>query len=110
MRSYERKKITKFLEAMKLAIPVFAECKDTGSLKLKKAFVKAGIAPSLTEELLQFMSLAFARACINEICIKFTDYCIHLNSQTQNRYKNNLRKNLSIKIYFKMHFTSLITI
>lgn len=84
------KKSTRILEAMMLSIPVFPECIDAEPLELKEALVKAGIAPSLAEELLQFMPLAFARAYMNGAGIKFADYYIRLNPQTKEEIQKRL--------------------
>jgi hypothetical protein len=50
---------------------------------LKEALIKAGIAPWLAKELLQFMPLAFARAYMNGMGVKFADDYICLNPQTK---------------------------
>jgi hypothetical protein len=77
------KNSTEILEAMQLAIPVFAEYKDSDPFELKEALIKTDIAPWLAEKLLQFMPLAFARVYMNGMGIKFADDYICLNPQTK---------------------------
>ena len=63
----------KIVEAIKIALPVFAEHKNSDWEVLETALIGAGIEPSLTAKLLEFMPLAFGRVFLDGMGIKFAE-------------------------------------
>lgn len=84
------------LEAIKTALPVFAEHKGSDEEALEQALLSAGIPPALTIKLLGFMPLAFARVLMGGTGIMFQDYYLRYNYQT---IKDQKRKLMDEPVY-----------
>ncbi len=78
------------LEAIKLALPVFHEHKDSTWKTLGEALNEAGIPASLSNRLLEFMPLAFSRAFVDGLGIEFGEYYIRFDPKTNKKVSKRL--------------------
>jgi hypothetical protein len=78
------------LEAIQLAIPIFHEHKDSTWKTLGEALKEAGIPASLSNRLLEFMPLAFARAFVDGLGIEFGEYYIRFDPKTDKKVSKRL--------------------
>ncbi len=85
------KNSVQILEAIKLAIPVFADNQNSEWHELEESLVKVGISPLLAIKLIEFMPLAFGRVHLEAKGFKFDDYYIRQNPNT----KKEIRKKLN---------------
>ena len=79
------------VEAIKIALPVFAEHKNSDWEVLENALINAGISPFLTKKLLEFMPLAFGRVFLDGMGIQFDDYYVRFDPQTERKKEMKLR-------------------
>jgi hypothetical protein len=80
----------KIVEAIKIALPVFAEHKDSDWEVLETALISAGVPASLTGKLLEFMPLAFGRVFLDGLGIKFEDYYVRYDAQINRKKEKKL--------------------
>jgi hypothetical protein len=78
------------LEAIQLAVPIFHEHKNSTWKTLGEALQEAGIPASLSNRLLEFMPLAFARAFVDGLGIEFGEYYIRFDPKTNKKVSKRL--------------------
>jgi hypothetical protein len=78
------------LSAIKLALPVFYEHKDSTWKTLGDGLTEAGIQAALAKGLLEFMPLAFGRAFVDGMGIEFGEYYIRFNPKTNKKVSKRL--------------------
>jgi hypothetical protein len=78
------------LEAIQLAIPIFHEHKNSTWKTLGEALKEAGIPASVSNRLLEFMPLAFARAFVDGLGIEFGEYYIRFDPKTNKKVSKRL--------------------
>lgn len=78
------------IEAIELALPVFHEHKDSTWKTLGEALKAAGIPANISDRLLEFMPLAFARAFVDGLGIEFGEYYIRFDPKTRKKVSKRL--------------------
>jgi uncharacterized membrane protein len=82
--------LMEIIEALKLALPVFHEHKDSTWKTLGDALKEAGIPTNLSNRLLEFMPLAFGRVFVDGMGIEFGEYYIRFNPKTNKKVSKRL--------------------
>lgn len=78
------------IEAIKIALPVFAEHQNSDWEVLEQAFANTDIPHSLTIKLLEFMPLAFGRVLLDGMGIQFSESYIRYDAQTERQKEQRL--------------------
>lgn len=78
------------LAAVQLAVPVFHAHKNSTWKTLGDALQEAGIPAVISNRLLEFMPLAFARVFLDGLGIEFGDYYIRFDSKTNRKVSKKL--------------------
>lgn len=81
---------THILEALKSAIPVFADNPETDLYELEAPLTKAGIDHSLSKRIIEFMPLAFGRVHMEAKGLKFDEHYIRRNPKTNEQIQRRL--------------------
>lgn len=84
-------------DAIKIALPIFAENKNSEWDFLYESLDKSNIPQKLIDRLLEFMPLAYGRVFLDGMGVKFEDYYVRYNPET----KQEMRENLADNIVFK---------
>jgi hypothetical protein len=78
------------LAAVELAVPVFHAHKNSTWKTLGDALQEAGIPKAISNRLLEFMPLAFARVFLDGLGIEFGEYYIRFDSKTNRKISKKL--------------------
>ena len=78
------------LAAVELAVPVFHAHKNSTWKTLGEALQEAGIPKTISNRLLEFMPLAFARVFLDGLGIEFGDYYVRFDSKTNRKISKKL--------------------
>lgn len=90
------------LEAIKIALPLFAEYKNSDWKALVQALENTDIPLSLTDRLLEFMPLAFGRVFMDEMGVEFKDYYIRYDANTKRQQQKKLNDSPIYKDCFEV--------
>jgi hypothetical protein len=78
------------LVAVQMAVPVFHAHKNSTWKTLGDALQEAGIPKAISNRLLEFMPLAFARVFLDGLGIEFGEYYIRFDSKTNRKISKKL--------------------
>lgn len=91
------------IEAVKIALPVFAAYKDSDWEVLGQALKNANIPHSLADKLLEFMPLAFGRVFLEGMNIQFETFYLRYDPATKREQRRKLNDE---PVYTESHWAA----